>query len=227
MTQCSEQIPDIVKGYNHYFQSILWSPQPNGALNWFDGANQAIRTSFAAYPAIIAALPPLGQPPKPPAMNGTTIKNAKQLGEALTATLKDLPAWIGTMTDVAEMINRQTSPCSNTYGAGLSMLLELKGRLTAFAPPNTTKPKDVCDAALDWIRTFYYWQSTLTVWEQGVFDHCVDKTQSSPAPAMRIEIPLGGAQPIVTVVQFPADSRAIPIPLKADQIPPPIWPPWN
>lgn len=106
MTQCKVDIPDIIKGYNEYFQTKLWAPLPPGPgvpsnANWFQGKVLAIKKSFAGYPTVLAALPPEAGPPKPSVLDETQIKNAKQLENALVLALAALPAWIESVTTVA------------------------------------------------------------------------------------------------------------------------------
>jgi hypothetical protein len=233
MTKCKDLVDDIVAGYNNYFQNILWAernPNPTGPnmVNWFDGAILAISTSFAQYPTVLAMLPAVGGLVRPAPLDPVTINNGRQLRDALKPTLDRLAVWVDTMIGVATEIDRLCTPCASKYAMGLVMMKSLQEEMKAIVfPTGNPQAKPVCALALSWIRTFFYWQTTIAAWEQLVYDNC-EKGGTPPGPytPARLELGTSASPTLVMVIQLPEQRERSSV-FAPRQIPPPIWPPWQ
>ncbi len=231
-TICKDLVDDIVAGYDDYSQLILRAPRypnptnPTGPnVDWFDGAILAIGTSFLA---VVAMLPAVGGLVRPPRLDPVTINSGKKLRDALEPTLDRLSVWVDTMIGVATEIDRLSTSCASKYAMGLVMMKSLQEAMKAIVfPTGNPQVKPVCAVALSWIRTFFYWQTTIAAWEQPVFDNC-GSGGAPPAPyqPMRLELGTSAAQTLVVVIQQP-EHRERSSGYARRQIPPPIWPPWQ
>lgn len=234
-TKCKGDIPDIIDGYNGYFHNILWAkwyPNPIGGpmVNWFDGAILAIRKTFAAQTSITSKLPVVGGLMAPAKLDHTTIKNAKQLGDALVAILTPVSGWVTQMTGVAQEIDTIYGSCASQYTSGFLMIQSLQEDLTeTLSAIKGATPPEVCEQALDWIRHFFYWQQALGMWEQLVADHCVPFGGIPPqgSDSVRVELSNPSARAMITVIQLPGDLDRTGRRFSAEQVPPPRWPPWT
>lgn len=247
-TKCANDIKVIVAGYNNYFHEILWKedyPNPNGgpSVNWFDGAILAVRKTFAAHQSIITKLPAVGGLAEPSPLDPGKIKNANDLRKALAAlpALPPLPQgpvgvlplisdWVTQMAAVAAEMNSKFGSCINGITGGYTMIYSLQEELSeSLKSIKGVTPPEVCERALDWIRTFFYWQQALGMWEQIIADHCLQASGNPPSPSapLRVELSNPTGQALITVIQLPSDLDRARGPYRSFQIPPPKWPPWS
>lgn len=239
-TRCKSDIPGIITNYNYYFTN-LWAkdcPDPTdptgvSKVNWFDGAVLAVKVTFANYGTIIAKLPNVGDPPIPanPPQIDTKITKPKDLADALQRALAPQSAWIALMAPVTQEMDRLFGKCAGTYAGAYAnaylMIESLQDDLAAtLSTISGAKGEDVCSSALQWLRTFFYWQEAFGMWEQIVADHCRSSSGHPPSPSgtLRVEV----SQALVTVIQLPGELGRWNLPQQgmSRQIPPPKWPPW-